>query len=141
MTIEKVRPDKALEKLVEQELEKYEAQNGVSYNHRAFSFCAKENGETIGAVIGFTCFSEVYIDELVVMENHRGKGIGTQLIKTVEEYYRDCGFNNMNLCTNEFQAPKFYEKLGFQLEFVRKNTDDPRLNKYFYVKFFKKTGG
>ena len=70
------------------------------------------------------------------MENHRGKDIGTKLMKAVEEYYKDSGFNNMNLCTSEFQAPQFYEKYGFELEFVRKNKDNPKLNKYFYVKYF-----
>ena len=54
----------------------------------------------------------------------------------VEDYYKDSGFNNMNTMTNEFQAPQFYEKCGFELEFVRKNKDNPKLNKYYYVKYF-----
>ena len=83
-----------------------------------------------------TCFAEVYIDDLVVKEEHRGKGIGTKLIKEVENYYKDKNFNNMNLVTNGFQAPKFYEKCGFQLEFVRENKENPKLNKYFFVKYF-----
>lgn len=72
------------------------------------------------------------------MEKHRGKNVGIQLINAVEEYYKDYGFNNMNLCTSEFQAPKFYEKAGFKLEFIRKNKKNPKLNKYFYVKIFDK---
>lgn len=136
MTIEKMECNEELNKLIENELEKYEVKNGVADNFGPFSFFAKENNEVIGAITGFTCYSEVHIDELVVMENHRGKNIGTNLIKTVEEYYKDYGFNNMNLCTSEFQAPQFYEKLGFTLEFVRKNKNNPKLNKYFYVKFF-----
>ena len=91
---------------------------------------------SIGSIAGATFFSEVYIDELVVKEEYRGQDIGTELIKAVEDYYKDKGFNNMNTCTNEFQAPKFYEKCGFELEFVRKNKDNPKLNKYFYVKYF-----
>lgn len=107
-----------------------------SDNYIPFSFCAKENDEIIGAVTGFTCFSEVYIDDSIVVESHRGMKIGTLLIKTLEEYYENCGFDNINLCTSEFQAPIFYEKLGFKLEFIRKNKNNPKLNKYFYVKFF-----
>lgn len=79
-------------------------------------------------------FAEIYIDELVVKEAHRGKGIGTGLVNTVLEYYKDCGFNNINCCTNEFQAPQFYEKCGFELEFVRNNKTNPKLSKYFYIK-------
>lgn len=136
MVIEKMESNEKLKKLIEKESVKYETKKGVVCNYTPFSFFAKDNDEIIGAITGFTCYSEVYIDDLVVMENHRGKHVGTQLINAVEEYYKDCGFNNMNLCTSEFQAPKFYEKVGFKLEFVRKNKDNAKLNKYFYVKFF-----
>ena len=33
---------------------------------------------------------------------------------------------------------KIYEKCEFELEFVRKNKNNPKLNKYFYVKYFNK---
>lgn len=135
MIIEKTEPNEKLNKVIEEEFERHEAKDGVACNYTPFCFTAKENDEIIGAVTGFTCFSEIYIDDIVVMKNHRGKNVGTQLIKTVEEYYKDYGLNNMNLCTFEFQAPKFYEKLGFELEFVRKNKDNSKLNKYYYVKF------
>ena len=97
---------------------------------------AKDGDKIVGAISGATFFSEVYIDELVVKENQRGLKIGTNLITYVEEYFRDLGFNNINTCTNEFQAPKFYEKCGFKLEFVRENKNNPKLTKYFYVKYY-----
>ena len=137
MNIEKVESNEKLENIIEEEQQKYETKNGVTCNYTPFCFVAKIDDEVVGAISGATCFSEVYIDELVVMEQHRGKGIGTELIKKVEDYYKDSGFNNMNTMTNEFQAPQFYEKCGFELEFVRKNKDNPKLNKYYYVKYFK----
>lgn len=137
MKIEKVESNEKIENFIEEEHQKYEAKNGVVCNYTPFSFIAKEENEIVGAIAGATFFSEVYIDELVVKEEQRGKDIGTYLINAVEEYYKDSGLNNMNTCTNEFQAPKFYEKCGFELEFVRKNKDNPKLNKYFYVKYFK----
>lgn len=136
MMIERTEPSKKLKDIIEAEHIKYETRHGIVCNLTPFSFVARENDEIVGAITGFTCFSEVYIDDLVVMEGHRGKHIGTQLIQTVEEYYKDAGLNNINLCTSEFQAPLFYEKCGFELEFVRKNKDNPKLNKYFYVKYF-----
>ena len=137
MNIEKVESNEKIENIIEEEQEKYEEKNGVTCNYTPFCFVAKIDDEVVGAISGATCFSEVYIDELVVMEQHREKGIGTELIKKVEDYYKDSGFNNMNTMTNEFQAPQFYEKCGFELEFVRKNKDNPKLNKYYYVKYFK----
>ena len=68
-------------------------------------------------------------------DEYRRKEIGRQLIRAVEEYFGGRGFNNINLCTNGFQASGFYEKCGFELEFVRENKSDPRLNKYFYIKY------
>ena len=62
--------------------------------------------------------------------------IGLLLIKLALNSYYNKEFNNINLCTNGFQAPKFYEKCGYQLEFIRKNNKNPKLDKYFYVKFF-----
>lgn len=122
--------------IIEEELEKYDIKNEVACNYTPFGFIAEENGNFIGAVTGYTCFAEVYIDDLVVKEEYRGKGIGKKLLKEVENYYKGKKFNNMNLVTNGFQAPKFYEKCGFQLEFVRENKDNPKFTKYFYVKFF-----
>lgn len=136
MIIEKVEANEKLEQIIEEGFEKYEAKYRVACNYTPFYFVAKENDEIVGVITGFICFLEIYIDDLIVMENYRGKNIGTQLIKIVEEYYKNYGLNNINLCTYEFQAPKFYEKLGFQLEFIRKNKDNPKLNKYYYVKFF-----
>ena len=94
-----------------------------------------ENGNVLGMITGYTSYEEVYIDDLIVVDRYRGNDIGTKLVRAVEEYFNGKGFNNINLCTNGFQAPKFYEKCGYQLEFVRKNNKNPKLDKYFYVKF------
>ncbi|MBR2704524.1 MAG: GNAT family N-acetyltransferase [Clostridia bacterium] len=136
MDIKKVELNDQIENFIEEEHQKYEKNNGVECNYTPFCFIARDDDKIIGSIAGATFFSEVYIDELVVKEEYRGQDIGTELIKAVEDYYKDKGFNNMNTCTNEFQAPKFYEKCGFELEFVRKNKDNPKLNKYFYVKYF-----
>ena len=137
MNIEKVEITEKLENFIEKEQQKYELKNDIVCNYTPFCFIAKDDEKILGIISGATYFSEVYIDELVVKEECRGKNIGTKLIKTVENYYKDDGFNNINTCTNEFQAPLFYEKCGFELEFVRKNKDNPKLNKYFYVKYYK----
>ena len=71
------------------------------------------------------------------MEEYRNKHIGSKLIETVENYFRDKGFENINLTTYDFQAPEFYKKCGYEVEFVRKNKEEPKLTKYFLVKYFK----
>ena len=71
--IEQVEINDSLKKDIQKEFEKYEAKDGVSFNHTPFCFVAKENGKVIGAITGFRCFSEIYIDELIVFEHQRGK--------------------------------------------------------------------
>lgn len=43
------------------------------------------------------------------------------------------GYEKISITTFGFQAPEFYKKLGYELEFVREDAD-PKLKKYFYLK-------
>jgi ribosomal protein S18 acetylase RimI-like enzyme len=95
-----------------------------------------ENGKLIGVLIGYTMHEEVYVDDLWVDENYRGNGYGKELMESVEEKFKNKGYNNINLYTKEFQAPYFYKKLGYELEFIRENKNNPKLNKYFFIKRF-----
>lgn len=133
-------PKKELNKdekaFTEVENENYEIANGVDFNYAPFHFVAKENEEVLGVISGFACYAEIYIDGVVVKEQERAKGVGRKLLQTVEDSFTGKGFNNINLVTNGFQAPGFYEKCGYALEFIRKNKANSKLDKYFYVKFF-----
>jgi len=59
--------------------------------------------------------------------------VGSELVRTVEDAYRNRGYEKVTLTTFGFQAPEFYKKLGYSLEFVREDKD-PMLSKYFYCK-------
>jgi ribosomal protein S18 acetylase RimI-like enzyme len=136
MKIEKTKLTEELEDLMEEEYAKEERKHNVFCNYTPFCFVASEDNNTLGIIAGYTAYEEVYIDDLIVIDKYRGRDIGTKLVTQVEDFYRGKGFNNINLCTNGFQAPKFYEKCGYQLEFIRKNKNNPKLDKYFYVKFY-----
>lgn len=123
-------------KLLNSEFEKHANQHGVRCNYQPFNFIAKEQDKILGFITGASVFDGVYVDELIVVEGHRGKDIGTRLIKQVEDYCKNKKFRYIELCTNEFQARPFYEKLGFQLEYVRENRENPKLTKYFLIKYF-----
>lgn len=124
-----------IDKMADELLSEYDSENGVEYNFNKFSFVAKHDDEFIGFLTGFSYYSEVTINNLVVKKDYRGQGIGTKLIRKVEEYFKNKGFNNINLVTNDFQAPKFYKKCGFELEFTRENKKNPKLTKYFFVRY------
>jgi ribosomal protein S18 acetylase RimI-like enzyme len=128
--------DEELGKLIDTGFNKYAIKNDVTCNYTPFNFIAKDNNEVVGIITGHSFYKEVHIGDLIVSEQYRNKDIGSKLMKTVEIYYRDKGFENMNLSTYNFQAPEFYKKCGFQVEFMRENKENPKLNKYYFVKYF-----
>ena len=115
----------------------YESDHGVDVNFRRFSIIIEDDlGKALGVLNAYTAYAEIYIDDLWVDSRYRGKGYGTKLIQSLEDTYRDQGFNNINLVTSAFQAPGFYRKCGFKEEFTRANLQNPELSKTFFVKFF-----
>ena len=127
--------DDELYKMIDEEFNKFAEKNNVKCNYKPFTFIAKEDNKIIGIITGYSYYKEVHIADLIVLEEYRGKKIGSQLVKVVEEYYKGKEYNNINLTTYEFQAPKFYEKCGFEIEFIRKDRENPKLSKYFLVKY------
>ena len=103
--------DEEFYKIIDREFDKFAEKNEVTCNYTPFAFVAKENNEFVGIIMGKSYYKEVYISELIILENYRNKHIGTKLVKTVEDHYRNKGFENINLTTYEFQAPEFYKKM------------------------------
>ena len=128
--------DEKYYEMIDTEFNKYATKNGVVCNYTPFNFVAKEDNEVIGLITGHSYYKEVHIGDLIVYEEYRNKHIGTKLVETVEAYFKDKGFENMNLTTYGFQAREFYKKCGFKVEYIRENKENPKLNKYFLVKYF-----
>jgi len=55
-----------------------------------------------------------YIDALWVSEEKRGQGLGRLLMKQAEEEAMKRGCHSAYLWTQDFEAPEFYKKLGYQ---------------------------
>lgn len=128
---------KNLEEKMWSDLVSYESSHGIALNYKQFSLVlTNDNNEAVGVLSASTVFAEVRIAILWVHSLHRGKGYGGKLIDGLENHFKGKGFNNISLVTSQFQAPEFYKKCGFQLEFVRKNEQNPKLTKFFFVKFF-----
>jgi ribosomal protein S18 acetylase RimI-like enzyme len=128
----------SVEEKMQEDLVRYESSHGIDVNFKRFALILNKgpHNELIGVLNGYTAFSEIHIDDMWIHSNHRGKGYGRKLLEDLEERFKGKGFNNINLLTNQFNAPGFYEKCGFELEFVRKNVKNPKLTKFFFVKYF-----
>ncbi len=127
-----------IEELMREDLVAYEASHGIDVNYKPFCLILRnDNQEVCGALNAFTAFAEIYIDDMWVHQQHRGKGYGRMLLQALENQFQGKGFNNINLVTSAFQAPGFYKKCGFEIEYIRENTKNPKLTKTFFIKYFK----
>ena len=125
--------DDRLGEFINKEFSAYGEQNGVVLNYDEFCFAAEEDGNILGVITGRAYYNEVHIGDLIVASSVRKGGIGSKLVRAVEDNYRGKGYDKITLTTFGFQAPEFYKKLGYEIEFVREDKE-PKLSKYFLAK-------
>lgn len=80
--------------------------------------------EIVGGVTATMFWYHMHIDFLWVSEKYRGEGYGRELIQRAEELAKEKGCYLILLDTFSFQAPEFYQKLGFSV--IGKIDDHPR---------------
>ena len=78
----------------------------------------EDNEQLIGILTGDVLWDWIYVDELWVDHKYRCRGIGKQLMKKAEKYAISQKITGLWLWTQSWQAPKFYEQLGYK-EFTR----------------------
>ena len=96
--------------------------SGVSKNPNYIFLCAEENGRVIGTIQGIVC-EELYgeclpflvMENFVIAEKFRGKGVGRQLLKELEKIgkERKCSQIIFITETDRKDTIEFYEKVGF----------------------------
>ncbi len=93
----------------------------------------EEAGRCLGGINAFRIDGLLMVDRLWVAADQRGKAIGTKLLSAVEEKARSGGAKQAELNTFGFQAPAFYEKMGYRLFGSLENAVG-KYGHYFYVK-------
>ena len=76
-----------------------------------------DNGEIIAGINGYTWGGCCEITNLWVHERHRGEGLGRALVQAAEAEAVRRGCEQIVLMTHSFQAPKFYEHLGYDRKY------------------------
>ena len=108
------------EKMAILDLEEVREWNGKCY-------LAIEDGKAIGLIMGiipgydeydyldYKCPKRGEITELVVSQNIRSKGIGRELMKVMEDYFKEnnCEYVLVDVFAYNDNAIKFYEKSGY----------------------------
>ena len=74
-------------------------------------------GAVVGGLVGRTHHIPTWLDITVlwVDEPNRGQGLGRQLMERAEGEARARGCRYARTATSDFNAPGFYEKLGYRL--------------------------
>ena len=92
-----------------------------------------KSGRVVGGVILQSYWTETYVELLWLSERARRQGLGRELIEEAERRARRRGSRLMHLSTYSFQAPGFYQKLGFRC--CGTISGSPKgASRYFYVK-------
>lgn len=77
---------------------------------------ARDNsGELLGGLYGRTIYKKLLIDTLWVDKNHRGTGLGKQLLNLAENEAIQRGCIIFQVDTLSIQSPLFYQKMGFEI--------------------------
>ena len=98
-------------------------------------FALDESGLIVGGVLGEIGCDWLYIRILVVQEELRSKGIGSNILKIAEKEGQKQNCVGVHLETLEFQAREFYESQGYTVFAVQENY--PLMHKrYFMQKLF-----
>lgn len=98
------------------------------------AFAAFDGEKMVGyiAVEGIN-YGVVYIGWVGVLKGYRGKGIAGRLMAAVEKWAKDKKFHKLELETQIKALLPFFEKQGFTLEGVRKNSWQ-KLDNYMFGK-------
>ena len=95
----------------------------------------EEDGKLIAGLDAcITAFRILYVSTVFVDEGYRRKGIGTKLIREMENRAAALGVNTIRLDTFNWQGKDFYEALGFQCVGYYENNTEDGYSEYFFMK-------
>ena len=77
-----------------------------------------EAGEVIAGLSGHTWGGCCEISHLWVSAHHRGQGLGRAILRAAEAQAVRRACSQMVLTTHSFQAPGFYERLGYERKYA-----------------------
>ena len=87
------------------------------------AFVAEDEGVIIGLALYYVRYStwkgrRLYLEDLVVTEEYRGKGIGKMLFDVIIQELKELGFSGMMWQVLDWNEPaiKFYNKYGSNIE-------------------------
>ena len=127
-------PDEAAIRAIEAGLNAHSAGLGLKTDWSPHWIIGRDAGGAVQAGIRFVlAFDWLFVNWLWVADPYRKHGIGSQLMAGAEAAAREQGCRAAYLDTFTFQAPKFYQRLGYK-EFGRLNDFPPGHARIWFMK-------
>jgi GNAT superfamily N-acetyltransferase len=92
-----------------------------------------ETGAIVGGIVGRTSLGTMFLDLVYLPESLRGRDVGTRMMELAEAEGRRRGCRSGVLFTISFQAPGFYQRLGWTV-FGEVPCDPPGTSRVFLTK-------
>ena len=93
-------------------------------------FVVRDNGKIVAYVTFFFAYytwvgKSLYMDDLYVTQDYRGRGLGTLLIENVKRFAKDNGCKKLRWQVSDWNKPAigFYKSLGAEIDEVEMNCD------------------
>jgi ribosomal protein S18 acetylase RimI-like enzyme len=109
----------ALGSFLEERIYEFNAKVTGYVDGRLLAGCVRnETGEVIAGFNGYTWGGSCELTNVWVHEQHRGQGLGALLLRSAEAEAAARGCLRIVLATHNFQAPGFYERMGYQRRYT-----------------------
>ncbi len=102
---------------------------------RAINLVVKDKDKVVGGLLAWTPIMNLAIEQIWLDEGYRGLGYGTKLVLEAERIAKE---NKCIACQTyalSFQAPEFFQKLGYKVFGVDDGYPDP-IKEYYFIKKF-----
>lgn len=115
---------------------------GLNVDHKPFGLMAYDGDRLAGSVIGKVFFNWIHIDLIWVENEYQRRGLGTKLMKMAAQKALETGIDGIEVWTQNWQAPDFYRKLGYD-EFATLEDFAPGRKRHafrYYIKPYERVG-
>jgi GNAT superfamily N-acetyltransferase len=120
---------------IEGGLSRYNREQAGYWDSRALAVLVSDASTqaVVGGMLGRTSLGLCFIDLVFLPDALRGRGVGSAMMRQAEDEARRRGCRTVVLYTISFQAPGFYERLGYR-RFGAIECDPPGTSRIFMVK-------
>ncbi|MEH2181918.1 GNAT family N-acetyltransferase [Nostoc sp.] len=135
----KIQPDSKEVDFIDKQLQQFNIGKIGDYQYTPLFLLLRDSKENVvGGLEGFIGLGWLHIGTLWIAQELRGDGYGKTLLLAAEQEAANHGCLNIYVFTYSFQAPEFYQRLGYEV-FGELGDFPPGHRRYFLKKNLQKT--